>query len=85
MFQKSCEKTKFQRSYFEEVASFFFNKTFLYEKRFSFSFSLVQLFHDGGSYHTSTSMDWFLYDRDLRHERMKAVDQILGKLSSNTS
>ena len=28
------------------------------------------LFHDGGSYQ-SKSMDWFLYDRDLRHERVK--------------
>ena len=35
--------------------------------------------HDGGPYHIETSplisegksVDWFLYDRDLRHERVK--------------
>ena len=41
----------------------------------------VGLFHDGGPYHIETwhqsidlqikSMDWILYDRDLRHERVK--------------
>ena len=37
------------------------------------------LFHDGGAYYTETSpliccksMDWFLYDRDIRHERVNA-------------
>ena len=36
-------------------------------------------FHDGGPYYTETSpliccksMDWFLYDRDIRHERVNA-------------
>ena len=32
------------------------------------------LFHDGGPYHLETSpliySDWFLYDRDFRHERV---------------
>ena len=29
-------------------------------------------FHDGGRYHIETStMDWFLYDIGLRHERVK--------------
>ena len=38
------------------------------------------LFHDGGPYHMETSpdlqsksMDWFLYDRDLRRERANAL------------
>ena len=30
---------------------------------------LVELFHDGGRYHIET-MDWFLYDNGLRHERV---------------
>ena len=34
----------------------------------------IQLFHDGGTYHTETSpltpsVDWFPYYRDFRHER----------------
>ena len=34
--------------------------------------SFVWLFHDGGRYHIETkSMDWFLYDDGLRHERVK--------------
>ena len=41
----------------------------------------------------SKSMDWFLYDRDLRHERVKAVlkyqnhpsiSEIEGKLKNNS-
>ena len=39
--------------------------------------STCYLFRDGGSYHKETnllicnakSLDWFLYDRDLHHER----------------
>ena len=37
---------------------------------------IVSLFHDGGRYHIETanllrkSMDWFLYDIGLRHERV---------------
>ena len=30
-------------------------------------------FHDGGPYLQNKSMDWFLYDRDLRHERVKYI------------
>ena len=35
----------------------------------------VSLFYDGGPYYTETSllrksMDWFLYNWDLRHERI---------------
>ena len=38
--------------------------------------SSVLTFHDGGRYHIETdlrskSMDWFLSDNDLRHERVK--------------
>ena len=40
--------------------------------------------YDGGPYHVETSldllcksMDWFLYDRDLRHERVKYVNTVL--------
>ena len=33
-----------------------------------------QLFHDEEQ---SKAMDWFLYDRDLRHERVKIVPRIL--------
>ena len=40
--------------------------------------STCYLFRDGGSYHKETnllicnakSLDWFLYDRDLHHERV---------------
>ena len=38
--------------------------------------------HYGGPYHIETSplicraMDWFLYDRDLRPERVKYFDQV---------
>ena len=36
--------------------------------------SFFQLFHDGGLYHTeicsANQWDWFLFDRDLRHERV---------------
>ena len=41
-----------------------------------------KLFHDGSPYYIETnqsidlqskSMDWFLYDRDLRHERVNAL------------
>ena len=36
---------------------------------------MYKLFHDGGPYHIETSplksMGWFLYDRDLCHERVK--------------
>ena len=28
----------------------------------------------------SKSVDWFLYDRDLHHERVKCVTGVLGKL-----
>ena len=38
------------------------------------------LFHDGGPYHIETihwfalqSMDWFLHNRDLRHERVNPI------------
>ena len=38
-------------------------------------------FHDGSLYHTETSqlICWFLYDRDLRHERVKpfVIDKFL--------
>ena len=43
--------------------------------------SLFQLFHDGGPYQIETSplicranerTGWFLYDRDLRHERVRS-------------
>ena len=31
----------------------------------------MKLFHDGVPYHIETSsMDWFLYDKDLCHERL---------------
>ena len=36
---------------------------------------LFELFHDGGLYHIET-MDWFLYDNGLRHERVKATNRI---------
>ena len=29
-----------------------------------------QFFQDGGRYHVETSLDWFLYNNDLRHERV---------------
>ena len=36
-------------------------------------------FNDGGPYLIETSllisMDWFLYDRDLRHERVKSLTE----------
>ena len=40
---------------------------------------VLKLFHDGGRYHIETSplillgksMDWFLYDNDLPHERFR--------------
>ena len=38
-------------------------------------FSMCQLFYDSGPYHIETSsksMEWFLYDRYLRYERVKA-------------
>ena len=39
----------------------------------------IQLFHDGGRYHIETSasksMDWFLYDNGLRHERVNGQYQ----------
>ena len=41
------------------------------------SIDLFWPFHDGGRYHIETidllrkSMDWFLYDIGLRHERVK--------------
>ena len=52
------------------------------------SFTLVNrsLVHDGCPYHIETesilckSMDWFLYDRDLRHERVN--DWILEDYTS---
>ena len=31
----------------------------------------IWLFHEGGAFHIET-MDWFLYDRDLRRERVNA-------------
>ena len=37
----------------------------------------LELFHGGGPYHIETSplqsksVDWFLYDRDFRYERVK--------------
>ena len=34
-----------------------------------------ELFDYGGRYHIETkSMDWFLYDNGLRHERVKKCD-----------
>ena len=40
--------------------------------------NIIDLFHDGGRYHIETSplicrksMDWFVYDNGLRHERFK--------------
>ena len=42
--------------------------------------NFIKLVDDGGPYHIETSakqivqsksMDWFLYDRDLRHKRVK--------------
>ena len=48
--------------------------------------SQVQLFYDGDPYDIETSPlicsaksnDWFLYDRDLRHERVKSVNKYLN-------
>ena len=47
------------------------------------------LFHNGGPYHTETSPliysanQWtgFLYDRDLRHERVKRKAQLISKFN----
>ena len=48
----------------------------------------LKLFHDGSPYHIETSpliwsidllsksIDWFLYDRDLRHERVSYFHQV---------
>ena len=39
-----------------------------------FSNISIKLFHDGGRYRieiSPLSMDWFLYDNGLRHERVK--------------
>ena len=38
----------------------------------------IILFHDAGPYHLETNLlckskDWFLYDRDLRHERVNTI------------
>ena len=30
-----------------------------------------QLFHEGGTYLFCISIDWFLHDRDFRHEKAK--------------
>ena len=39
-----------------------------------FEFILTKPFHDGGRYHIETeSMDWFLHDNGLRHERVKPL------------
>ena len=39
-----------------------------------FEFSCVfQLFHDRGPYRKETSPNWFLDDRDLRHERVSCI------------
>ena len=41
---------------------------------------LTSLFHDGGTYHlVCKSMDWFLYDRDVRHERFKHLNEQVCK------
>ena len=35
-----------------------------------------QLFRDGGRYH-SKSVNWFLYDNDFRHEKVKGLSENL--------
>ena len=36
---------------------------------------IYSLIHDGNPYHIETSlMDWFLYDKDLRHERVNEIN-----------
>ena len=41
-----------------------------YNKQFDFTL----LFYDGRPYHMENkSIDWFLYHRDLRHERVKIL------------
>ena len=50
-----------------------------YTKKYLKTFSTVWLFHDGGPYHywnqsidlQSKPMDYFQYDRDIRHESVK--------------
>ena len=46
-------------------------------------------FHDGGLYHIETSlcklMDWFLYDTDLRHKRVKLVSSCNPVYISSTN
>ena len=47
---------------------------------------MVQFFHDRGTYHNRNqyidflckSMDWFLYDWDLRYERVKNFQSVLN-------
>ena len=45
-----------------------------YQNNYRYFEGLVKLFHDRGLNHTEEqkkSMDWFLYDKNLRHERVK--------------
>ena len=49
-----------------------------------------QLFHDGSLYHIETSpliwsIDWFLYDRNIRHERVKRSNIVINKKCKNRS
>ena len=47
----------------------------------SFEHKVIQLFYDGGTYYVETSLmicfgtsiDWFLYDKDLCHQRVKMI------------
>ena len=39
---------------------------------FIIKFFAILPFHNGGPYHIKNqSIDWFLYDRDLRHEKIE--------------
>ena len=48
---------------------------------------MCYLFHDGVPYHKETSplicIDWFLYERDLRHDRVIALSNKIKKKSAN--
>ena len=49
------------------------NRSVIGRLHFSEFSCVFQLFHDRGPYHIETSPNWFLYDGDLRHERVNCI------------
>ena len=49
------------------------NRSVIGRLHFSEFSCVFQLFHDRGPYRKETSPNWFLDDRDLRHERVSCI------------